>query len=149
MIINEAVELEPAIPKKWGFTNSKEKGTPGFWMDFDFTKISGDGGEIYSVKKTWWITEKTIEYVLKDLDTLGWHGKDLKELEDHDFRGPGVLLTVEMTESKGKMYPNVTWVNPLDYTPQNKAMEASAVKDISAKMKGAIAAYRAKNSKAA
>lgn len=147
MIINEAVTCQKAIPIKWGLTKAKT-GKDGFWMQFKFVELSGDGGEELTVQKNWWLGEdnlKGIEFFLKDMDTLGWHGSDLKELETFDFRGPGVLVSVEMHEYEGKMYARATWINPLDYAGANKPMEAVEVKTASAKYKAKFAAYRAKH----
>lgn len=151
MIINEPVELEQAGILKWGFSPSKEKGTPGFWVEFQFTNIkSNDGNEWLTAKKTWWITEKTTDFFLRDMETLGWKGKDLSELDSNEpnavnLTGNQVLITVEMKEYNGKMYPNVTYVNPLGYVPTNKKMDSKDIKSLAAKLKAKVAVYRAKN----
>lgn len=149
-LIDQAVELERATPKNWGFGKSKEKGTPSFWMDFEFTQITDNDNNPYTVRQTWWITDNTIDYMLRDLYVLGWSGKDMTELDPNEaasfsFYGHDVLLTVEMQEYKNKMYPRVKFINPLDYTSPQGHLEPKEFKSLANKLKGKIAAWRSKN----
>ena len=147
---NQPLNNELAKVKDWGFSFSSKKGTPLMWVIFVFLEITGDEGEELDIQKDFYLTDETFEYVMRDLETLGWKGKSLEEL---DKTSPGyfdlsqchpVRVTTIMEEWDGKQRAKVHFINPKDYAP-NKPMEQKQVKDISAKLKAKIAAYRQKN----
>lgn len=153
-VIDQAVDNELVVPKDWGFTTSKEKGTPCFWMEFEFQDIAPGPDQRFVVRKDWWITDNTIDFVLRDLQTLGWAGGSLDELSRessnaHSFFYAKVRITVNMENFDGRDYPKVSYINPEDYTPMRKPMESKDFNILSGKLKGKIAAYRAKNKVAA
>lgn len=153
MRLDDVVKNELAKARDWGFGKSKNKGTNYFWMDFVFPNLvaSDDTGEV-EIRKEWYLTDNTIEYVLRDLAVLGWHGKDIVELDkttvgSHSFSNKEVLITTKMEEyrnGKGevKSTVKVEYINDLAYNP---ALESAELKAMSAKLKGKIAAYRSKN----
>lgn len=88
---------------KWGLAESKEKKTPQFFcsceilgeIDRDESFSPIDDAEERTVFRA--ITSGTIDYVIKDLQTLGWNGTDFNELSpDHpnafDLTGKEVEL---------------------------------------------------------
>ena len=69
-----------------GLNESTKKGTPGF-----FLSILPDGGA-YERRIQWWLTEKTVEFVLRDLKKLGYNYPTFTRLDTecegyHNFVG--------------------------------------------------------------
>lgn len=154
MIIDEVRQNELATPKDWGLGKSKQKGTEYVWMEFLFPELAGDGGGEVTITHRWYLTEKTIDFVLRDLSLLGWNGTDITECQkglpgSHNFTGATCRLTTKWdkpwTDDKGEQHDKmvVAFVNPVDYKP--KTLDEKEVKAVNMKLRGKIAAYRAKN----
>ena len=58
-----------------GLNKSSKKATPGF-----FLRVQPEGGA-YERDIQWWITTGTVEYVVRDLKSLGFNGKSFGELD--------------------------------------------------------------------
>lgn len=154
MRLDYAVINERAVPTDWGLGKAKT-GTPFFWIEFKFPEfISSNGNEGVTIRKDMYITNNTLDFVLRDLQVLGWTGKDIAELDKnssnaHQFTREVLLTTVaESYVPEGKTEPvtvqKVKYINDPNYSPTPK-METEELKDMSKKLKGAIAAYRTKN----
>mgnify|MGYP001173740613 FL=1 len=82
-----------------GFLSSKTKGTPGFYLRIQ-PYTDGPERDI-----TWWLTDKTVEYVVRDLRKLGFNGRSFGELNPesgthHSFVGD--FITAECQYEKGE-----------------------------------------------
>jgi hypothetical protein len=151
MQINEAVSNQRAKAEDWGFGESKEKQTPFFWVLFSFLDITGDHGEKLTIRKDFYLTDNTIEYVLMDLRKMGWIGRDLTEWEkgqpnSFDFSKVETEITTELqeyldTNGNTKKIAKIKFIGGAN-TP---TLEATKFKGLAAKMKGKIAAFNAKN----
>lgn len=147
--IKEAVSNQKAKAVDWGFAESTQKQTPYLWIEFEFTDITGDNDETLSIVKEFYLTDKTIEFVLRDLAVFGWHGKSIFELDKQDRTAfdlgkKEVLLTTEMVEFKGRMYPKVKFINDPDFNG-SKPIDGEALKSLDAKLKNKIKVYREKS----
>ena len=150
MRITEAVSNQRAVVKDWGFGESKEKKTPFFWMEFRFMDISGDNNEELTIRKDWYITDRTIDYILRDLRTLGWTGRDITEWEkgqsnSFDFSDKETEISTELeefadSEGRPRTVSKVKWIG----SQKTPMLEPTAIKNLAAKMKGKIAAYNAR-----
>lgn len=104
-----------------GLNKSSQKGTPGF-----FLRILPEGGA-YERDIQWWITEKTVEYVIRDLRSLGFAGKSFGELDlrrkgFHNFIGMEIKAACTHEENGDKVYER--WGLPFggaDITPLGTA----------------------------
>lgn len=154
MIIKEAVEKQKARARDWGFAESTQKKTPYLWIEFVFTELVGDNNEELTIKDYMYLTDKTIEYVVRDLTTMGWHGVSIFDLDKSDPKAfdlsqKEVLLTVEIeqyTNDKGetKNRPKVKFINDPDYVPDTP-MEKQELKKLNDKIRAKVMAYRSKN----
>lgn len=83
-----------------GFTESKEKKTPGFFLEVEFLSATGpnslpDNPQNRTI--SWWITDNTIDFVIEKLRLLGWDGAKLTDLEPgadnhHSFVGQEIQV---------------------------------------------------------
>ena len=87
-----------------------QKGTLGilFWFQCE-------EGEIDCTR---WVTEHTSEYVLKDLETLGYSKELLADIANLDriaeiTRGRECEIVVEEKEYLGNIEAKVRWINPI------------------------------------
>ena len=69
-----------------GLNTSKTKGTPGVFLD-----IVPQNGQ-YDRRIQWWITDKTVDFVIRDLRLIGFAGESWSELDPtsekfYDFTG--------------------------------------------------------------
>lgn len=154
MRLTVAVEKQKAKAKQWGFGESPEKKTPYLWIEYLFLDITGENGEELTVIDRMYLTEKNFEYVLRDLQTLGWYGKNIFDLEpgypdSYDLSQKVVLVSTEVekyTNSNGdeKQKAKVTWVNDPDYVGESK-IDAKEIKKLNEKLRGKLMAYRQKN----
>ena len=102
-----------------GFTKSATKGTPGFYL-----KIQPDGSE-YEREVTWWITEGTHEFAIRDLRKLGFQGDSFGSLDPdapgyHDFAGQSIHVECRHEPgNNGKTYER--WELPFAGTPRETA----------------------------
>jgi hypothetical protein len=67
-----------------GFTESKEKHTPGFFLEVEMIAAKGPNVLPSNARPKlirWWITEGTIEFTIEKLRRLGWQGSKLAELD--------------------------------------------------------------------
>lgn len=149
--LNEAVNGQKAKAFNWGFAESKEKLTPYLWVDFVFTEIQGDNGEELTIRKEFYLTdnEKNFEHVMKSLSIMGWNGTSIYELDKEDpasfdLGKKEVSLTTEMVSYDGKMYARVKFINDPNFQPMKK-IDETGIKKLNEKLRGKIAAYRAKN----
>lgn len=95
-----------------------QKGTMG--ITFHFECESGD------IDCTRWVTPGTSEYVIKDLDTLGFGRELIDKVENLDrideiTRGNECQIVVEDEEYKGNVTAKVKWINPISFTGGNAA----------------------------
>jgi len=82
--------------KSQGFSESKEKKTPFFFLTFDpVNLILGDDihpvDARYECKVDLWLTEKTVERTVENLRTIGWEGNSFRDLEPGGFSFEGVV----------------------------------------------------------
>jgi hypothetical protein len=151
MRINEAVSNQRAVPRNWGFGESKEKKTPFFWIDFEFLDIEGEQKEKLTVRKDWYLTDNTIEYVLMDMRKFGWAGRDITEWEkdqsnSFNFAECEIDVTTEIqsyvdSEGRDQKVAKVKYLGSAGVP----TIEPTALKGLAAKMKGKIAAFNAKH----
>lgn len=146
--IDQAFSNEPATVQEYGFSTSKEKGTPCLWIEFVFDNFKDDGGLDVTVRADLYITDNTIDYVLEKLGNLGWHGNDITELDPvsgtFTLVGHKANITGHIEEYQGKQYPKVDFINDVNYSPRPPAIEDNELSKLGAKLRGKIAAYRAK-----
>ncbi len=146
--ITQAVTNHPAHVKDYGFGESKEKKTPYIWVEYIFDGVEDDDGSEVTIRDIMYLTDKTVEFVTRELTTLGWGGTNIWELHPSNtghfsLKGAKALLTVEMQEYEGKLYPKVKFVNDPDYHPAD-TIDESEVKKIGESLKAKMAAIRAK-----
>ena len=99
-----------------GCTQSKKKGTLGIVLTFNC--LDDDNNAFAQTRVTKWVTENTLEYVLKDLVFCGLK-KEVKEifvLADEDaiskyFDQNVVSLEIDYEEYDGKQYLRVQFIN--------------------------------------
>jgi len=149
MQLKDVVTNARAKARNWGWAESSEKETPYLWIEFLFLDLEGDNGEEVTITHNMYVTDNTIAYVLRDLKTMGWNGKNLFELdksEKHSFDlgVKEVNLTTESQEYNGKPYIRVKFINDPDYKPGGTAIDKEALKKLNDRLKGKIAAYREK-----
>jgi len=114
------------------FRPSTSKGTPGFHL-----KIRPEGGA-YERELTFWITEKTAEYVARDLAKLGFRGSSFAELEPgtpnyHSFAGD--TITVVCSHEKSNTDPNKVferWQLPYEGGETGEPMASKDVRKLDA-----------------
>lgn len=90
------------------FATEAQSGTPGITFMFEC-----ESGEIDCTR---WITDKTRDYVIKDLDTLGFSFDMLGDQENLDriddiVRGNEVEIVVADEEYRGTVEAKVKWIN--------------------------------------
>ena len=146
--IKQAVSNQRAKAVDWGFAESTQKQTPYLWIEFLFLDITGDHEEPVTIIKEFYLTDNTMDFVLKDLTTMGWVGRSIFELDKRDRTAfdlgkKEVLLTTEMQEFKGKMYAKVKFINDPDFNG-SKPIGHGDVGKLDAKLKAKILAYRTK-----
>lgn len=146
--IKVAVTNQRAKAVDWGFAESTQKQTPYLWIEFLFLDISGDHDEEVTIIKEFYLTDNTMDYVLRDLASMGWKGRSIFELDKQDRTAfdlgkKEILLTTEMQEFKGKMYAKVKFINDPDFNG-SKPIEHDGIKSLDAKLKAKILAYRTK-----
>jgi hypothetical protein len=92
-----------ATVTRQGFAESKEKGTPYFFLDFEPVEALGANRlpeQIYPRTLKLWLTEAAAPYAFEKLKYLGWDGKRLGDLDPdepnhHSF--VNALITVRNT----------------------------------------------------
>lgn len=104
-----------------GFTQSKEKGTPAFWIEVQPKTYYGLGGleDVSSGPTrtiTWWLTERTIDFFVRDMRSLGYSGDDA--FHDLNPNSPGYSHSFQGVAIECGMTPG-------SYTDRNGA-KASA-----------------------
>lgn len=87
-----------------------QSGTPG--ITFYFKNDDGD------MECTRWVTEKTYEYVTKDLETLGFDRSLIADVANLDrigevIKGNQVEIICEEEEYRGKYEVKVKWINAI------------------------------------
>lgn len=150
MNIDSEVKFELATVTGQGFGYSAKK-TLFFRIDFKFENLRSEDGDIVTGSHKTYLnantTEKTFEILMKNLEILGWTGNDLDDLNPespmfYNLTGAKCLLTTEMEVHEGKSYAKIKYINPVkDYTPA----DSQAVRAETDRLKGKIAAYRARN----
>lgn len=125
---------------------SKDKGTPFIAIEFE------EDNDIEPQSITWfgYITDKTVERVVKTIEELGWTGDDILQL-DHprkeenegdsrfDLRGKKCEIVVESEEYNGKTYHKVKWINVgKNGSTLGNALDANEAKSISRLVKAHI-----------
>lgn len=98
-----------------GLNVSKTKGTPGF-----FLRIIPEGG-MYERDIQWYLTDKTIEYFVRDMKKLGFTGTSPSQLDPeaeghHSFVGMEIEATCSYEENNGKVYER--WGLPFESKPR-------------------------------
>lgn len=148
MRINQAVSNAKARAIDWGFGESKNKKTPYLWVKFEFVDLEDDGQSLDIVHQ-FYLTDNTIENVLRDLERMGWAGKSIAELDKSnenffDLGRKEVFLTTEMQEYEGKHYPKVLWINENEHSNQMPTLEKEKITEIEKKLRDKITIYRSK-----
>lgn len=92
------------------YMTESKNGTPG--LVFRFENLQGHQESIR------WITPATTDYVIKDLETMGFPRAKLSDMANLDklkefVKGNSVKITVEDEEYEGNITPKVKWINPL------------------------------------
>lgn len=90
------------------YMTESQSGTPG--LVFRFENLEGHQ------ECTRWITPATTEYVIKDLETMGFPRAKLSDMENLDklkefVKGNSVRIVVEDEEYQGDYKPKVKWIN--------------------------------------
>lgn len=146
--IDQAFSYEPATVHEYGFSVSKEKGTPYVWIEFIFDQLKGDAGEDITVRADLYLSDSAVEYSLEKLANLGWVGMDITELDTvsgtFNLVGKKALISGDIEEYNGKRYPKVNFINDPNAPMRVPSMEANELSVLNGKLRGKIAAYRAK-----
>lgn len=79
---------------------SQKKGTPFFQLkvqpqDFLDGEYPADARHMPPGVINFWLTDKTIEFVFRDLRNLGWVGEDFASILSHNFTGVELEATLE------------------------------------------------------
>lgn len=130
-----------ATARGGALTESQNKRTPQVVVEFEITSAEWAGERI-----TWvgFLTDKTTERTIESLRYAGWKGTDLADLSDLLSKDtPVIELVIEHEEYEGKTRARVQWVNRIGGR-MGAALPAEQAKQLSAKMRGAIAAVDAK-----
>ena len=149
MRIEEAFKDESATVVSHGFSLSSEKKTPYVWLEFKFNNIQSENGEELTARAMLYLSDGSIEYTLKKLSVLGWNGQSVCELdpnepEGFDFKGKVANITGKIEVYEGKSRPVVEYINDPNYSP-TPAIDSDSLKALDGKLRGKIAAFRAKN----
>lgn len=91
------------------YMTESKNGTPG--LVFRFENLEGHQESIR------WITPATTDYVIKDLETMGFPRAKLSDMANLDklkdfVKGNSVKIVVEDEEYEGNVTPKVKWINP-------------------------------------
>ncbi len=86
-----------------GFSESKQKSTPFFFLEVEFLSAKGPNqmpAKAYKRTLDWYITEGTFDFVMEKLRSLGWQGSKFSELDPaseghHSFVGDEVNVYVK------------------------------------------------------
>lgn len=100
-----------------GLNVSSQKGTPGF-----FLRIQPEDGA-YERDIQWWITENTVDNVLRDLKRLGFVGSSWSQLDPntdgfHDFSGQKIQAVCKHEQSPDGEKTYERWELPYDGKPR-------------------------------
>lgn len=90
-----------------GLTSSPNKGTPQVAIEFKLLEGPDAGGRITHYAA---ITEKRLEYTVKELRACGWSGDDLDDLSSV-VAGTPVDLVLAEEEYEGKTRTKVAFIN--------------------------------------
>lgn len=149
--IDQPFSYEPAVVAEYGFSVSKEKGTPYIWIEFVFENFKGDNQEDVSVRADLYLTDASVDFSLEKLANLGWTGTDITELDPvsgtFTLVGRKALITGDMEEYNGKRYPKVSFINDPNAPVKPASIPSGELSGLNAKLRGKIAAYRAKQGK--
>jgi len=127
-IHNNCVGLNPRL------VNSKEKGTPGVELE-----LKNEHGEV--ITHTLWITDKTMERVVKSLRHMGWVGDDISDLSSVGSQLCQIEVVTE--DYNGRGYPKVAWINANESTGGGGVqprMDPAQAKAFAARMRGQVIA---------
>lgn len=118
-----------------GFGNSKQKGTPYFYLTVKPMErvISSESiepcVESYERDIILYLTDKTISNVIPKLRALGWEGSDWSELDPmtgdyHSFAHQGVTASCEIEQVDDKMYEkwNLSGGKGMDHTREDNVV---------------------------
>ena len=146
--IDEAFNNEPATVTDHGFALMGEKGSPCVWLEFKFNNLQAENGEELTARAMLYLTEGALDYSLDKLGVLGWHGQNVCELDPNepeavDLKGRTALITGKIETYNGKRKPVVNFINDPNYSPV-PAIDSTSLKALDGKLRGKIAAYRAK-----
>lgn len=117
---------------------SSEKGTPCVALGFRLSP--GDVDENRVITAFRYVTDKTEEYVIKDLLTLGWQGEDMGNINDAELANE-VELTIMHEEYNGVVRAKVKYIDPIgggmikSETPMTEAQRADFGRQMKAKVR--------------
>ena len=149
MNIDQDFKNELATVIDHGLALSSKKQTPYVWLEFQFNDLMGDDGQKPTARANLYLSEKALGYTLEKLSNLGWRGNEVSELNPlepgaFNFKGRTASITGHLENYNGKSRPVVDFINDPDYSPLQSA-DAGTVSALDAKLRGKIAAFRAKN----
>ena len=147
-IIGEAVQNELAEVTDHGVAMSKN-GNPQVWVKFKFVDIMEASDEEVGITAYLSLSEAAFPYTMEKLTNLGWIGISISNLDRtaepcDNLVGHTVRISVAMEEYEGKVTPKVSFINHKDYTGGPAKIDPKEAKILDSKLKGKIAAYRAK-----
>lgn len=145
---DQAFENELATVLDHGVTEGKA--APQVYVQFKLDNVQGNNGEDLTITAYMSLSEAALKYSLEKLAAIGWHGTNIEELDRNnsnavDLTGHKALISTAFEEYNGKNRLKVTFINDPDRPPVNKALEPAKLSEASARLRGKIAAFRAKN----
>jgi hypothetical protein len=107
-----AVQLPPGVYNgmicDYTVKHLGEKGTPGLLIKIDVTDGQYKGAKVY---KTWWLTDKSLPYVARDLKALGHPISKAADVLNLKLEGTDVQFKYGIKREGDE--PGVLWVSPL------------------------------------
>lgn len=114
-----------AVVTRQGFAESKEKGTPFFFLDFEPIQALGANQlpqQIYPRTIKMWLTEAAAPYAFEKLKYLGWDGKRLADLDpDEPDHHSFVQNTITVRNTPEGEYDNFDLVKDVGSSTEHKA----------------------------
>lgn len=114
-----------------GLNTSKTKGTPGVFVD-----IMPRNGQ-YDRRIQWWITDKTVDFVIRDLRLIGFSGESWSEFDPtsekfYDFTGKTIQAQCKYERDatdQSKVYER--WELPYEGKPrETKLLDRKEVRKL-------------------
>lgn len=131
-----------AINHKLGET---AKGGEQILVTFEILTGEHKGQSLY-----WYgfFTEKTLERTLESLEACGWDGESIAKAVGLGSKEVELVVEYETSQSDGKQYLRVRWVNAPRGAALKKELDRGGVAALEERLKGAMLARKAKREEA-